>query len=88
MNAIQPFERLEACFGDLTDPGVVGRCDHILLGQRKGDEKSSAIEAEFAVIPHVAFNLLKQHPFQANLNRKRFRAALDDALLFELLSQF
>jgi len=42
----------------------------------------------FAVIRHVAFNLLKQHPAKASLKRMRFRAALDDSFLFELLTQF
>jgi predicted transposase YbfD/YdcC len=42
----------------------------------------------FAVLRHIAFNLLKQHPYKASLNRKRFRAALDDDFLFQLLSQF
>jgi predicted transposase YbfD/YdcC len=42
----------------------------------------------FAILRHVAFNLLKQHPYKASLQRKRFRAALDDEFLFQLLSQF
>jgi len=42
----------------------------------------------FAVLRHVAFNLLKSHPYKASLKRKRFRAALDDSFLYELLSQF
>jgi predicted transposase YbfD/YdcC len=41
-----------------------------------------------AVVHHVAFNLLKPHPSKASLKRKRYRAALDDAFRFELLSQF
>jgi hypothetical protein len=35
----------------------------------------------FAVIRHIAMNLLKQHPSKQSLKRKRFRAALDDAFL-------
>src|SRR5262249_16001188 len=31
MNIIQPLASLEACFGDLPDPRVVGRCDHLLI---------------------------------------------------------
>jgi hypothetical protein len=27
----QPFASLEACFGDLPDPRVQGRCDHKLI---------------------------------------------------------
>ena len=41
----------------------------------------------FAVLRHVAFNLLKHHPYKASLKRKRYRAALDDSFLYELLSQ-
>jgi predicted transposase YbfD/YdcC len=42
----------------------------------------------FAVVRHIAFNLLKRHPSKASLKRKRYRAALDDAFRFELLSLF
>lgn len=42
----------------------------------------------FAVLRHVAFNLLKSHPSKASLKRKRLRAALDDSFLFDLLSHF
>ena len=31
MTNIQPFASLEACFGDIADPRVVGRCDHKLV---------------------------------------------------------
>jgi len=40
----------------------------------------------FAVIRHIAMNLLKRHPGKQSLKRKRFRAALDDAFLLELLT--
>ena len=42
----------------------------------------------FAVLRHVAFNLLKRHPYKASPRRKRFRAALDDSFLYELLPNF
>jgi len=42
----------------------------------------------FAVLRHVAFNLLKHHPSKASLKRKRYRAALDVSFLFDLLTQF
>jgi predicted transposase YbfD/YdcC len=42
----------------------------------------------FAVLRHVALNLLKRHPAKLSLNRKRFRAALDDSFLLALLTQF
>jgi len=41
----------------------------------------------FAVIRHIALNLLKRHPAKQSLNRKRFRAALDDSFLLSLLAQ-
>ncbi len=41
-----------------------------------------------AVLRHIALNLLKRHPAKLSLKRKRFRAALDDTFLFELLTQF
>jgi predicted transposase YbfD/YdcC len=41
-----------------------------------------------AVIRHIALTLLKHHPAKLSLKAKRFRAALDDAFRFELLSQF
>jgi predicted transposase YbfD/YdcC len=41
----------------------------------------------FAVLRHIALNLLKRHPVKLSLKRKRFRAALDDAFLLDLLSQ-
>jgi predicted transposase YbfD/YdcC len=49
---------------------------------RSGDSAEN-----FAVLRHVAFNLLKRHPAKLSLKRKRFRAALDDRFLLELVSQ-
>ena len=31
MHIMQPFQSLEACFGELEDPRVVGRCDHLFI---------------------------------------------------------
>ncbi len=41
----------------------------------------------FAVLRHIAFNLLKRHPAKLSLKRKRYKAALDDSFLFDLISQ-
>ena len=41
----------------------------------------------FAILRRMALNLLRQHPAKARLKRKRFRAALDDSFLVELLTQ-
>ena len=40
----------------------------------------------FAVLRHIAFNILKRHPAKLSLKRKRYKAALDDRFLFELVS--
>jgi predicted transposase YbfD/YdcC len=42
----------------------------------------------FAVLRRMALNLLKHHPAPMSLTRKRFKAALDDRFLLELLSLF
>ena len=52
MQIIRPFQSLEACFGDIPDRRVVGRCDHILVeiivvaicGVLSGAESWSEIE--------------------------------------------
>jgi predicted transposase YbfD/YdcC len=40
-----------------------------------------------AVFRHLALNILKQDPSRMSLKQKRFRAGLDDAFLFELLTR-
>jgi predicted transposase YbfD/YdcC len=40
----------------------------------------------FAVLRHIAFNLLKRHPAKLSLKRKRYKAALDDRFLLDLIS--
>jgi predicted transposase YbfD/YdcC len=40
----------------------------------------------FAILRRLALNLLKRHPAKASLKRKRFRAALDESFLLELLT--
>lgn len=42
----------------------------------------------FAVLRHIALNILKQDPSKMSLKQKRYRAALDDSFLLQLLSQF
>ncbi len=41
----------------------------------------------FAVLRHMALNILKQDPSKGSLKQKRYRAALDDAFLFQLFAQ-
>lgn len=41
----------------------------------------------FATLRRIAFNLLKRHPARDSMKRKRFRAALDENFLLELLTQ-
>jgi predicted transposase YbfD/YdcC len=52
--------------------------DHARM--RTGDSAEN-----FAILRHVALNLLKRHPAKLSIKRKRFKAALDDHFLFELL---
>ena len=42
----------------------------------------------FAILRHFALNLLKRHPPKLSLKRKRFKAALDDTFLTQLLQFF
>lgn len=41
----------------------------------------------FATLRRIAFNLLKRHPAKDSMKRKRFRAALDENFLLELVTQ-
>ncbi len=50
---------------------------------RSGDSAEN-----FAVLRHITLNLLKHHPANLSVKRKRFKAALNDSFLLELLSQF
>jgi len=47
--------------------------------------RSGESAENFAILRHVTLNLLKRHPAKLSLKRKRFKAALDDRFLFELL---
>ena len=49
---------------------------------RSGDSPQN-----MAVFRHLALNILKQDPSRMSLKQKRFRAGLDDAFLFELLTR-
>jgi predicted transposase YbfD/YdcC len=42
----------------------------------------------FAILRHFALNLLKRHPAKLSLKRKRFKAALNDSFLAQLLDYF
>ena len=42
----------------------------------------------FAILRRFALNLLKRHPANLSLKRKRFKAALDDSFLAQLLPYF
>jgi predicted transposase YbfD/YdcC len=60
---------------------VVFREDDARLGVLNGAEN-------FAVLRRFALNMLKLHPAKLSLKRKRFKAALDDAFLDQLLHYF
>lgn len=50
--------------------------------------RSGNAPQNFAVLRHIALNILKQEPSKASLKQKRFRAALDDQYLLSLFSHF
>jgi len=58
----------------------------VVFGEDASRVRLDEAPENFAVIRHVALNLLKRHPAKLSLKRKRFRAALDDAFLLELLT--
>lgn len=59
----------------------------VVFGEDAARMRLDEAAENFAVIRHIAFNLLKQHPAKLSIKRKRFRAALDDAFLLQLLTQ-
>lgn len=59
----------------------------VVFGEDASRTRLDDAPENLAVIRHIAFNLLKKHPAKLSLKRKRFRAALDDAFLLELLTQ-
>lgn len=60
----------------------------LVFGEDPSRVRLDEAPENFAVIRHIALNLLKRHPGKQSLKRKRFRAALDDAFLLQLLTQF
>jgi predicted transposase YbfD/YdcC len=60
---------------------VVFREDDARLRVENGAEN-------FAVLRHFALNILKRHPAKLSLKRKRFKAALDDSFLSQLMAYF
>ena len=60
----------------------------VIFGEDASRVRLDEAPENFAVIRHIALNLLKRHPAKLSLKRKRFRAALDDAFLLDLLTQF
>jgi predicted transposase YbfD/YdcC len=57
---------------------------------REDDARLSVLNGaeNFAILRHFALNLLKRHPAKLSLKRKRFKAALDDSFLTQLLQYF
>jgi predicted transposase YbfD/YdcC len=58
----------------------------VVFGEDASRVRLDEAPENFAVIRHIVINLLKRHPGKQSLKRKRFRAALDDAFLLELLA--
>lgn len=57
----------------------------VIFGEDASQVRTDDAPENFAVLRHIALNLLKRHPAKLSLKRKRFRAALDDSFLLELL---
>lgn len=57
----------------------------VVFGEDASQVRTEEAPENFAVLRHIALNLLKRHPAKLSLKRKRFRAALDDTFLLELL---
>jgi predicted transposase YbfD/YdcC len=57
---------------------------------REDDARLSVLNGaeNFAILRRSALNLLKRHPAKLSLKRKRFKAALDDSFLAQLLQYF
>lgn len=70
---------------------TVENCFHwtmdVVFGEDASRVRLDEAPENFAVIRHIALNLLKRHPAKLSVKRKRFRAALDDDFLLQLLSQ-
>lgn len=59
----------------------------VVFGEDNARMRLDDAPENFAVIRHIALNLLKRHPAKLSIKRKRFRAALDDDFLLQLLTQ-
>lgn len=58
----------------------------VVFGEDASRVRLDEAPENFAIIRHIAMNLLKRHPGKQSLKRKRFRAALDDTFLLQLLT--
>jgi hypothetical protein len=65
----------------MDDPPVVGRCTYVHLRVLNASEN-------IAILRRFVLNRLKRHPAKLSLKRKRFKDALDDAFLSQLLQYF
>jgi predicted transposase YbfD/YdcC len=59
----------------------------VVFGEDASRVRLDEAPENFAVLRHIALNLLKRHPAKLSVKRKRFRAALDDDFLLQLLTQ-
>jgi predicted transposase YbfD/YdcC len=70
---------------------TVENCCHWVLDVTFGDDASRIRKdnspQNMALLRTIALNILKQDTSSASLKQKRYRAALDDAFLFQLLTQ-
>ena len=59
----------------------------VTFGEDDSRVRSGSAPENFALLRHLALNILKQDKSKASLKQKRFRAALNDQFLLHLLSQ-
>lgn len=71
---------------------AIENCFHWVLDVTFGEDAARIRTGEssqnMAVLRTLALNILKQDPSKSSLKQKRFRAALDNDFLFQLLTQF
>ncbi|MEP6985586.1 MAG: transposase, partial [Chloroflexota bacterium] len=59
----------------------------VIFGEDASRIRMGESSQNMAVLRSLALNILKQDPSKSSLKQKRFRAALDNDFLFQLLTQ-
>ena len=58
---------------------------NVTFGEDNSRVRTGDAAQNFAVLRHIALNLLRHAPGKGSINTKRFRAALDDQYLLQVL---